>query len=129
MKEILIVSAGSFFGGGLRFIVSKLLQQYAAGMFHCTAFPIGTMAVNVLGCLLIGFLSGLPWTGHYMSPTVKLLLTTGFCGGFTTFSTYMNESVALARGSDYALMVCYVFGSLAVGFAAVLLGHWLAKCM
>ena len=84
MKEILIVSIGSFFGGGMRYWISKLVQS-------CTviAFPFGTMAVNVAGCLIIGFLSGLNWQeGGWMSPSAKLLLTTGFCGGFTTFSTF-----------------------------------------
>ena len=87
MKEILIVSIGSFFGGGMRYWISKMVQS-------CTviAFPFGTMAVNMLGCLIIGFLSGLNWReGGWMSPSAKLLLTTGFCGGFTTFSTFMNE--------------------------------------
>ena len=75
MKEVLIVSIGSFFGGGMRYWVSKLVQS-------CTviAFPFGTMAVNVAGCLIIGFLSGLNWReGGWMSPSAKLLLTTGFC--------------------------------------------------
>lgn len=87
MKEVLIVSIGSFFGGGMRYWISKMVQS-------CTviAFPFGTMAVNVAGCLIIGFLSGLNWReGGWMSPSAKLLLTTGFCGGFTTFSTFMNE--------------------------------------
>lgn len=124
MKEMLFVGVGSFVGGSLRYVVSKLLQQYAAG-----AFPLGTMAVNVIGCLIIGLLSGLNWTGGVMSPTTKLLLTTGFCGGFTTFSTFMNESVALGNHSNYSLMLLYMFGSLALGFAAVLAGYWLAKCI
>lgn len=86
MKEVLIVSIGSFFGGGMRYWISKLVQS-------CTviAFPFGTMAVNVAGCLIIGFL-GIELAGRgWMSPSAKLLLTMGFCGGFTTFSTFMNE--------------------------------------
>lgn len=93
MKEVLIVSIGSFFGGGMRYWISKLVQS-------CTviAFPFGTMAVNVAGCLIIGFLSGLNWReGGWMSPSAKLLLTTGFCGGFTTFSTFMNEGAGLMK--------------------------------
>ena len=96
MKEILIVSIGSFFGGGMRYWVSKMVQS-------CTviAFPFGTMAVNVAGCLIIGFLSGLNWReGGWMSPSAKLLLTTGFCGGFTTFSTFMNEGAGLMKGRE-----------------------------
>lgn len=123
MKEVLLVSIGSFFGGGMRYWVSKMVQS-------CTllAFPFGTMTVNVLGCLIIGFLSGLNWNGSgLISPSTKLLLTTGFCGGFTTFSTFMNEGSALMKDEQYAYMVLYLFGSLALGLIAVLAGHSLAK--
>ncbi len=124
MKEILLVGAGSFVGGSLRYVVSKLIQQYAEG-----GFPLGTMAVNVIGCLIIGLLSGLNWPGGIMSPASKLFLTTGLCGGFTTFSTFMNESVALSNNANYTLMLLYMFGSLALGFTAVLVGYWLAKLL
>ena len=123
MKEVLIVSIGSFFGGGMRYWISKLVQS-------CTviAFPFGTMAVNVAGCLIIGFLSGLNWReGGWMSPSAKLLLTTGFCGGFTTFSTFMNEGAGLMKEENYLYMMLYLFGSLALGLVAVLAGHYLAK--
>lgn len=123
MKELLLVSIGSFFGGGLRYGVSKLVQS-------CTliAFPFGTLTVNVLGCLIIGFLSGLNWNGNgLMSPSTKLLLTTGFCGGFTTFSTFINESSSLMKDSQYLCMTLYLLGSLALGLIAVLAGHQLAK--
>lgn len=123
MKEVLIVSIGSFFGGGMRYWVSKMVQS-------CTviAFPFGTMAVNVAGCLIIGFLSGLNWReGGWMSPSAKLLLTTGFCGGFTTFSTFMNEGAGLMKEENYVYMMLYLFGSLALGLIAVLAGHYLAK--
>lgn len=99
MKEILIVSIGSFFGGGMRYWISKMVQS-------CTviAFPFGTMAVNVAGCLIIGFLSGLNWReGGWMSPSAKLLLTTGFCGGFTTFSTFINEGGGIDEGGKLPL--------------------------
>lgn len=121
MKEILIVGAGSFLGGSLRYVVSRYVQQYAA------AFPLGTMAVNVIGCFLIGYLSGLHLPGNVLSPATRLLLTTGFCGGFTTFSTFMNESAALGRTSDYLHLFLYLSLSLVLGFAAVLAGNWLAK--
>ena len=107
MKEVLIVSIGSFFGGGMRYWVSKMVQS-------CTviAFPFGTMAVNV---------------AEWMSPSAKLLLTTGFCGGFTTFSTFMNEGAGLMKEENYLYMMLYLFGSLALGLIAVLAGHYLAK--
>ncbi len=122
MKEFLIVGLGSFFGGGLRFAVSKLLASVMS-----TAFPLGTFTVNVAGCLIIGFLSGVGATSSWLSPQAKLLLTTGFCGGFTTFSTFMNESSSLLKGGDYVTALLYVVGSVAAGFVSVVAGHLLAK--
>lgn len=125
MKDVLLVSIGSFFGGGMRYWVSKLAQSCSL-----VAFPFGTMTVNVLGCLIIGFLSGLNWNGEgWMSSTTKLLLTTGFCGGFTTFSTFMNEGAGLMKDEHYTYMAVYLFGSLALGLIAVLVGHQLTKWM
>ena len=84
MKEVLIVSIGSFFGGGLRYWISKMVQSCSL-----IAFPFGTMTVNVLGCFIIGFLSGISWNGGgWMNPSTKLLLTTGFCGGFGSVEKY-----------------------------------------
>ena len=121
LKDFLIVGAGSFFGGGARFVVSRWVQTLTT-----LPFPLGTFVVNVAGCLLIGFFSGLNYGGGFMTPTTKLLLTTGFCGGFTTFSTFMNENVALIEdGNTFLPSALYVLASLALGFVAVLAGRQL----
>ncbi len=123
MKEVLLVSIGSFLGGGLRYWISKMVQASSL-----IAFPFGTMTVNVLGCFIIGFLSGISWNGGgWMNPSTKLLLTTGFCGGFTTFSTFMNEGSLLMKDEQYLYMMLYLFGSLILGLIAVLAGHLLAR--
>lgn len=119
LKDFLLVSCGSFLGGGLRFLVSKWVQTLSV-----ISFPFGTFTVNVLGCFLIGFLSGLPVSGEVMNPSTKLFLTTGFCGGFTTFSTFMNENSSLLKDENYVYFILYIFGSLALGMAAVLLGNF-----
>ncbi len=122
IKDFFIVGIGSFFGGGMRFLISKWIQDLSF-----LSFPFGTLVVNVLGCLLIGFFSGLSYTGNLMSPSTKLILTTGFCGGFTTFSTFMNESSSLLKDENYLYFVLYLFGSLVVGLVAVLVGQQLSK--
>ena len=123
MKELVIVGIGSFLGGGLRYAVSRLAVAIAPA-----PFPLGTFLVNTIGCLVIGFVSALP-LGNGLSPQTKLFLTTGVCGGFTTFSTFMNENYALAKDGNGLVLALYVIGSLALGMAAVIAGHWLGKAV
>ena len=122
IKDFFLVATGSFFGGGLRFLVSRWAQSAAVG-----GFPFGTLTVNLIGCLALGFLSGLPFDGRLLTPHAKLLLTTGVCGGFTTFSTFMNEGAALMKAGDYVSFSLYVAGSILLGLFFVVLGHQLAR--
>ena len=119
-RDFLIVGIGSFLGGGLRFVVSRLLPL-------AEGFPLGTFAVNIVGCFLIGLLYGLKWDGGWMSPSTRLLLTTGFCGGFTTFSSFINECDTLVKGGNLLMPVIYLLASLVVGFIALQLGNWLSQ--
>lgn len=121
IRELFIVSIGSFAGGGMRYLVSCLVSSLFA-----STFPLGTFVVNIVGCFVIGYLYGLNWGDSLMSSTVKLLLTTGFCGGFTTFSTFINESSSLLKGSPL-LSLSYIFLSLSVGMLMLVLGNMLAK--
>ena len=89
------------------------------------SFPWATFAVNVLGCLLIGLFTGIAASGH-LPAQWKLVLVTGFCGGFTTFSTFMNENYLLAKGHT-AMLVAYTVASLVLGMAALTAGHKLAS--
>ena len=128
LKEFFIVSIGSFFGGGMRFLVSGALRAVSI-----VPFPLGTFAVNVLGCLIFGFVSGLSLTsgegGRGVSATTKLLLTTGSCGGFTTFSTFMKESSTLMKEDNFVYLALYVVSGLVVGFLAMIGGHEAAKML
>lgn len=123
LKNILLVALGGAAGSVARYLLSKAIQDTAA-----TAFPWGTMAVNVAGCLLIGLLYGLAASdGARLGADLKLMLTVGFCGGFTTFSTFANESLTLAKSGDALLSAAYIGSSVALGVLAVAAGAQLAK--
>lgn len=122
LRVLLFIGAGSFAGGVARYLLSHTVQTGVT-----SGFPWGTMVVNVLGCFVIGMLNALFERGHVMNTDLRMFLTTGFCGGFTTFSTFMNEGSALMKDEHYTYMMLYLFGSLALGLIAVLSGHQLAK--
>ncbi len=117
----MLVCIGSFFGGGARYLVSKAIETCVA-----VTFPWGTMAVNIVGCFFVGLLSGLSLAGN-ISPMTKLILVTGFCGGFTTFSTFMNETLLLERDGMLLSAILYTLASLFLGFMAVVAGYYVTK--
>lgn len=122
LKSLLIVGLGSFVGGALRYGVSTLMRECCS-----KGFPWETLVVNLLGCFAIGAIFAL--FGKYSSPSNEwcLLLTTGVCGGFTTFSTFANESLQMAQNGNIASFVGYVATSLIVGLALTALGYWIVK--
>ena len=133
IKDFLIVGMGSFLGGGLRLVVSRFVDTHAAALAlrlplpAAYGIPAGTLAVNVLGCLAIGFLSGLHPVGAPLPQQVRVFLTTGFCGGFTTFSTFISENSAMMREDNFTGIAAYITVSLALGFGALMIGNWAAR--
>lgn len=121
MNTILIVGAGSCLGGMARYLLSKLIQTSAGGVF-----PWGTLAVNVLGCLVIGFVYGLLDRGFNLSEGMKMFLTVGFCGGFTTFSTFMNENYLLFGSGHLLTVLAYAAVSLLLGLGMTYAGYRIA---
>lgn len=117
IENILIVGAGSCVGGIARYAVSRVIASSA----H-SAFPWGTLAVNVAGCFIIGLVYGYIDRGGYMSDWLRLFLTVGFCGGFTTFSTFMHENFLLFGSPDYMLLAAYAVVSILAGFGMLYLG-------
>ena len=119
MKEVLLVLVGSGIGGVLRYLTACGLKNIGI------SFPLGTFTANLCGCLFIGFFSTLALKGNISADT-KLLLTTGLCGGFTTFSTFMNENLALLRNGDLMLFALYTGLSITLGLGMVWLGMQIA---
>lgn len=111
-----------FLGGGL-----GSLCRYALGLWpgHWGSFPLGTFVANALSCIVLGAAVALA-SRHWLSADYRLLLVTGFCGGFSTFSTFTNEWIQLCRQGQWALASAYVMGSLVVGGLALWVGLRLA---
>ncbi len=114
---ILAVFVGSGLGGVLRWVIGILCANFNAN------YPWGTLLVNVLGCLLLGYLTRVTPGDMYL----KLLLTTGFCGGFTTFSTFVNESLLMMRSGQLFAALGYLALSLVLGLLAARLGFALGN--
>lgn len=123
MKPLLLVFFGGGLGSVLRYLVSKALNSYYPN------FYLGTFLVNVLGCLLIGIIFSLTLRANFLSQQQVLLLATGFCGGFTTFSAFALESQFLLKDFSWLQMGFYVGASILIGILAVALGFWLGKLL
>ena len=126
MKELLLVCIGSFFGGGMRYLVGQLhVRLTGPKALAYGLFPWGTFAVNIIGCLLIGLFTGIAASGH-LPAQWKLVFVTGFCGGFTTFSTFMNENYLLGK-DNLMMLAIYTVASLALGMGALVVGYKIAS--
>ena len=120
--NLLMVALGGAGGSILRYLCQKWINE---AWIH--SFPLATLLVNVSGCLLIGVFYGLGTRTDAFTPQVRLLLVTGFCGGFTTFSTFAFENMHLLRTADYLNLLAYTVLSVVAGVAAVFLGSWMVK--
>ena len=120
-KILLLVGAGSFIGGVCRYLISiPFLHKYPNG------FPWGTLLVNILGCLLIGLLYGYAERLN-LSKEWRLFMATGILGGFTTFSSFSNETVTLYNQGHYTQAAAYVLASVIIGIGATFLGLYLMR--
>lgn len=123
-KTLALIGFGGMLGSMARYLLSEYFTEH-----YPDAFPFGTFAVNVVGCLLIGIFYGLSDRHEWLTPEWRVFLTAGFCGGFTTFSTFAIENLALLETSRYLVFGLYTAGSVVFGILAVLLGMVLAKAV
>ncbi|MBT8210824.1 MAG: fluoride efflux transporter CrcB [Eudoraea sp.] len=123
MKQAFFVFLGGGIGSCLRYFISKSLNPVISNYF------LGTFLVNVLGCLLIGLILGYALKESFLSQNYVLLLATGFCGGFTTFSAFAFENFSLLKNGDYFNFSLYTLGSILTGILAIFIGLWAAKAL
>ncbi|MEA4852232.1 MAG: fluoride efflux transporter CrcB [Paludibacter sp.] len=118
MKHLLLVGLGGFIGSVARFLVSKLNLSW-----HFFSIPMGTLTVNVLGSFIIGILVGISVKSDLISTDLRVFLMVGFCGGFTTFSSFSSENLMLMQNGQVFTMLIYTSLSILLGFLAVYLGY------
>lgn len=120
-RNIVIVGIGGFLGTVARYLVAVSISK----TLH--PFPLATFVINVVGCLVIGVIYGVADRSAVLSPEWRLFLATGFCGGFTTFSSFAYENVNLLQLGQYSIFALYTVGSIAAGLLAAGAGVLLSR--
>ena len=119
MTNLLLVGLGGFIGSILRY----LLSGYVQGSSRSVDFPFGTLAVNLIGCFVIGFLAQLAEGRGLFTSQARSFIFVGILGGFTTFSSFGNETINLARDSQFVNALANISANVILGLFAVWLGR------
>jgi len=122
IRAIVLVGIGGGLGSIFRYLTSVLANKYFQAIF-----PLGTFFANIIGCLIIGVLLGLFERQQLINPDLKFLFITGFCGGYTTFSTFASENINLFQSGNSLTAFLYIASSIVLSLLAVWLGLTLAK--
>lgn len=121
-KAMILAGVGGFVGTCLRYLTGKLCHLVMVG-----SFPLGTFVVNIVGSFIIGLLFGMGERHHALSPSMSALLITGFCGGFTTFSSFADDMYLLLQSRHWLGFGLYAGLSFVLGVAMVWLGRTLMR--
>jgi CrcB protein len=124
LNTILLVGTGGFFGSIARYVTVRLVDEKFNSLF-----PYGTLIVNLAGSFILGLIMGLVYKQASINNNWKLFLTTGFCGGFTTFSAFAYENVNLFEQKLITISVGYILVSVVLGFCAVFAGVMLGRIL
>lgn len=124
MQNIVLISLGAIVGANLRYFIAQV-----AAKFIPSSFPYGTLAINLSASFILGFF--LTWTGErvLVDPRWRLLIAVGFCGGYSTYSSYAYETLALFEKGQWALTASNILGMNVLCFVAVALGAALARSL
>ncbi len=125
MNTLLAIGLGGFLGAAGRYLLAGGIHR----LLKTSWYPVGTLGVNVLGCLLIGFLSGLVENRELFTPPARLFLLVGLLGGFTTFSTFSYETFGLLREGQFLAAGANIFLQVTLGLAAVFGGYFLSRLL
>lgn len=120
----LYIAVGGALGSVARYLLGVAIQQRAG-----IGFPVATLAINVTGSFLLGFLLRSAFVSSSVTPEIRAMLTTGFCGGYTTFSTFSYDTAGLVEGGQYGRAATYVVLSVVVSLAATFLGFAAAQSL
>jgi len=123
MKAILLVGMGGFVGSVLRYVISGWVFR----LLDKPWFPVGTLAVNLAGCLAIGFFGGIAEQRRIFDPEIRLFVFVGILGGFTTFSAFAYETASLAQNAHLTAALVNIALQVIVGLSAVWLGGLMAR--
>jgi CrcB protein len=123
MTNVLLVGIGGFLGSAARYLITGLVTQASAA----ARFPLGTLAVNILGCFAIGLVAGLAERADLFSAQTRLFLVTGVLGGFTTFSAFAFETYFLGREHHWTLAATNVAAQVVLGITVVWMGHAMTR--
>ncbi|MBO5655831.1 MAG: fluoride efflux transporter CrcB [Alistipes sp.] len=122
IKAMLIAGLGGFMGTCLRYLTGRLCHLWELG-----GFPLGTFVVNIVGSFIIGALLGLAERNNFITPTMNVLLVTGFCGGFTTFSSFADDIFLLMQQRNWTIFAIYTSLSIILGVFFVWIGRSAVK--